>query len=123
MPLDKKAFLAAISCPTEEVDVPGIGRVLVRSLSVEEDGYIRKLAAEGNPEVDAKIAPYILARAVLAADGGRMFTDAEAEQLAAQDTECVRTVALAIRRISKLTPEAEVAEGESSAATSSLASS
>jgi hypothetical protein len=116
MPLDRKAFLDAISCPTEEVEIPGIGRVLVRSLSVEEDGFIRKLAAEGKPEVDAKIAPYILARAVLSADGGRMFTDEEAEKLAAQDTECVRTVALAIRRISKLTPEAVEAEGEPSAA-------
>ena len=123
MPLDKKAFLDAISCPTEEVDLPGIGRVLVRSLSVEEDGHVRKIAAEGTPEGDAKIAPYIVARAVLAADGGRMFTDAEAEKVAAHDVECVRAVALAIRKISKLTPEAEAAEGESSAATSSPASS
>lgn len=123
MALDRKALLEALEVPVEEVEIPGLGTLLVRGLSQAEDAHVRKLAASDDVTVRLSGVPYIVSRAVMNVDRTRMFTDAEAEKIANGDPETASAIALAIRKVSKLTPEAAKEEGESSAATSQPASS
>jgi len=104
--------------------VPGIGKVLCRSLTQEEAGHVRALALDKDPEQRFRIAGYVVSRCVLQVDGSRMFTNEEADKLcASSDSEALSALALAIEKLSKIKPEDVKAEGEPSAATTGLASS
>ena len=123
MALDRSQVFEQLACATEEIEVAGIGKLMVRSLSQREAGHVRKLATSEDPEVRYQIAAYCVSRCVLSVDGARMFTDDEVEKLLDTDSDALSAIALGIQKVSKIRPEEIAAEGEASAATSGLASS
>lgn len=123
MPLDREQAFDAIARAREEIEVKGVGKLMVRSLSQAEVGHVLKLTESDDPQVRLSAGAYIVSRCVLAPDGARMFKDDEVERLLDQDAEAISAIAIAIRKVSKLGPEEVAAEGESSAATSQPASS
>lgn len=75
----------------------------VRGLSGAERKLLMDRAGDQNP-----LQPYELAGlAACTADGGRLFTDEEAQQLADVDAAAVDAIAVAVLEASGLTPKAK----------------
>src|SRR5690349_7103464 len=117
--LSRDAILQAEDHKTEDVDVPEWGgTVRVRSLSgAERDAYeahIVQVGADGSKKVNVKnLRGKLVSLTCIDEDGGRLFSDEDAEALGAKSAAALERVFDVARHLSGLTEDdvEELAEG------------
>lgn len=103
--LDRAAILAASDIQSELVDVPEWGgSVMVRGLTgAERDAFERSLVEQRGKDIQMNWTNFrakIVVRAVVGADGKRLFTDADAPALGAKSAAALDRIVPVAQRLS-----------------------
>lgn len=109
MTLSKEQILGADDKETRVVKVPEWGgEVIVRALtSTERDSYESLFVdAEDDPTSLHNVRAELVARTVVDEDGERLFTDAEAAELAQKNAKATNRIFEVARELSGITEEA-----------------
>jgi hypothetical protein len=121
VPVSRADFFKGAKPRTKECEIAGLGTVIVREITYKEQRSYLELSRSDDVMQRKTAVPWVLARAVLDADGSRLFTDADVDALGDLQAEAIAAVFLEIMRFSGADPEAVAREGESSAETSTPA--
>ena len=107
--LDRAAILAANDLTVERVNVPKWGTVCVRVMSGVERRQWEKLVNDSQKDASGmdtlKVLTSLVAKTVCDEQGNRLFSDEDAEALAAKSGAALLYVATAAQRINALTDQ------------------
>ena len=122
MGISREEFFERAKPKWKECEVQGIGMISVRQITArEQQSYIE---LRGSEDVDQRRRSiwWVIAQAVLAPDGSRLFGDGDVERIGTLEAEAVARVFLEIMRFSDADAEAVERAGESSAETATPSS-